>query len=391
MFAERCHIDADPDPFGRLLQERAAEAAGVFDLTISNPTQAGLRYDAAAILGALNDSRALGYTPAPCGLPGARQAVAHYYRHRGVALDPGRVLLTAGTSEAYAALFKLLADPGDEILIPRPGYPLISHLARFEGLQPVAYPSRYREGRGWSLDLDVLEALITPATRAVVAVSPNNPTGAYLKAEELAVLDALCQRHGLALIVDEVFTDFPSVGGNARGFTTAGRTRALSFVLSGLSKVVGLPQMKLGWVAVGGEEALAEEACARLETLLDFYLSVGAPVQHAVGRLLGLGKEFRGQIQGRLAANGGLLEQRLTPTTGLRPLLREGGWYAVVAMDGPGGEERLMDLVQRDRVLVHPGRFYGFDRPGFLVLSLLTPKPVFQEGLERLVARCGGH
>jgi aspartate/methionine/tyrosine aminotransferase len=254
----------------------------------------------------------------------------------------------------------------------------------------VAYPSRYREGRGWFLDLDLLEALISPTTRAVVVVSPNNPTGAYLKPEELAVLDALCQRHGLALIVDEVFADFPANGGTARGFTTAGRTRALAFVLSGLSKVVGLPQMKLGWVVVGGEEPLAEEACGRLETLLDFYLSVGAPVQHAVGRLLSLGKGFRGQIQGRLAANARLLEQHLTPAAGLRPLLREGGWYAVVAMDGPGGEERLMDLAQRDRVLVHPGRFYGFDRPGFLVLSLLTPEPVFREGLARLAARCGG-
>jgi hypothetical protein len=389
MFAERSYIDPDPDPLGRLLQERAAEGQGVIDLTASNPTQAGLRYDAATILGALGDPRALTYAPAPCGLPAARRAVAYYYRHRGVALEPARVLLTASTSEAYAAIFKLLGDPGEEILIPRPGYPLLSHLARFEGLRPVAYPARYREGLGWSLDLDVLEALVSPATRAVVAVSPNNPTGAYLKPQELAALDTLCARHGLALIVDEVFADYPAARGNARGYTVAGRTRALTFVLSGLSKVVGLPQVKLGWMAVGGEEALAQEACARLETLLDFYLSVGAPVQHAVGRLLGLGKGLRGQIQARLAANAGFLERRLSGGTGLRLLVREGGWYAVVAMDAPGGDERLLELVRRDRVLVHPGHFYGFDRPGCVVLSLLTPEATFRRGVEHLVARCG--
>jgi alanine-synthesizing transaminase len=391
MFAERSHIDPDPDPLGHLLQERAAEGVGVFDLTASNPTRAGLRYDAAAILGALADPRALKYAPDPRGLPAARQAVAYYYRHRGVALEPARVLLTASTSEAYAVIFKLLGDPGDEILIPRPGYPLLSHLARFEGLRAVAYPARYREGRGWFLDLDVLEALVSPATRAVVAVSPNNPTGAYLKPEEVEALDALCRRRGLALIVDEVFADFPAAGGNARGYTTAGRTQALTFVLSGLSKVLGLPQLKLGWLAVGGEEALAEEACARLETLLDFYLSVGAPVQHAVGRLLGLGKDLRGQIQARLAVNAGFLERRLDEATGLRLLEREGGWYAVVAMDELRGDEeaRLLELVRRDHVLVHPGHFYGLDGHGCMVLSLLTPEPVFRSGVERLVERCG--
>jgi alanine-synthesizing transaminase len=390
MFSQRIDWDLGPNELERLLQKMRAAGETLFDLTVSNPTRVGLGADAAEIVRALAHPEAAVYTPDPCGLPCARRAVAGYYADRGESVDPEAVLLTASTSEAYAMLFKLLGDPGDEVLIPRPGYPLLAYLANFEGLRPTAYPLRGDPYQGWCIDIDVLEALVTPATRAVVVVSPGNPTGNFLKAPELADLDAICRRRGLALIADEVFSDFGGPVTGSRIETAVNRTTALTFVLNGLSKAAGLPQMKLSWVVVGGEAAAAAAARRRLETLLDFYLSVATPVQLAAERLLHLRRPVQAKIRTRIAANSGVLEARCAGTAAIRPLVREGGWYAVLDIaDAIPDETRVLQLLAQDRTLVHPGYFYDFHRDGYVVVSLLAPLDIFKTGITRLVTRFG--
>lgn len=391
MFSHRFDWDDDPNPLSLLSREKIAAGVEILDLTAANPTRAEFDYDADAVLSALTHPDGMAYRPDPRGLKTARRAVANYYRDLGRDLDPGRLFLTASTSEAYSVLFKLLGNPGDEILIPRPGYPLLSHLARFEGLRPYSYPLRHDDAKGWSIDLDVLEALITPRTRAIVVVSPNNPTGSYIRREELAALDRVCRRKDLALIVDEVFSDFVAEEASPNRVKTAvDRTEALAFVLNGFSKLVGLPQMKLGWIAVCGSPDLVREAGSRLETILDFYLSAGAPIQLAADRLLKMRGAIQSQIQTRLAANHRHLKTRTEPTDNCRVLRREGGWCAIVDIsDAVADEDRVLRLLERDDTLVHPGYFYDFDREGFVVVSLLPPAKIFSAGIDRMIARFG--
>jgi hypothetical protein len=389
MFSQRIDWHAAPNALGELLARKRAAGQALLDLTQSNPTRVGLEYDRAAILSALARPGSLVYEPDPRGRPEALEAIAAYYRGLGCPLDADRLFLTASTSEAYGLLFKLLADAGDEVLIPTPGYPLLAYLARFEGLRAVSYPTRYDETNGWAIDLEVLQALVTPRTRAVLAVSPNNPTGAYLKPAELALLDELCVRRDLALVVDEVFADYagPQAPRERLG-TVAGRTRCLTFVLNGFSKLLALPQVKLGWIAVTGEERQARAAGQRLEALLDFYLSVAGPVQHAVEPLLSGRKAIQGQIIDRLDANEHWLRQQAAPTDHCRALRREGGWYAVLEIrDAQGDEARVLGLLERHDTLVHPGFFYDFRREGFVVLSLLPPPGIFQAGAAHLLKR----
>ncbi|MFZ1987235.1 MAG: pyridoxal phosphate-dependent aminotransferase, partial [Desulfatitalea sp.] len=323
------------------------------------------------------------YEPDPRGLPSARRAIADYYRGQGCTMDAERLFLTASTSDAYSLLFKLLADPGDEVLIPTPGYPLLAYLARFEGLAAVAYPLRYDELAGWTIDLEVLQALVTPRTRAVVLVNPNNPTGSYVKRAELGALDDICRRHALALVVDEVFADYAAAEAPPERVRTAvGQTRALTFVLNGFSKMVALPQVKLGWIAVGGEGALVRNACERLEALLDFYLSVSTPVQHAVEPLLGTRRPIQQQLSARIEENSRYLRDKVSQSAHSRMLLREGGWYAIVDIrDALGDEERVLRLLDQHNTLVHPGFFYDFNREGFVVVSLLPTPEVFRAGV----------
>jgi aspartate/methionine/tyrosine aminotransferase len=388
MFSQRIDWHAPPNALSDLLARKKAAGRSLLDLTQSNPTRAGLNYDQEAILGALARPGALVYEPDPRGRPDALQAIADYYRGLGSPLDVDRLFLTASTSEAYGFLFKLLGDAGDEVLIPTPGYPLLAYLARFEGLRAVSYPTRYEEDSGWSIDLEVLQALVTPRTRAVLAVSPNNPTGAYLKPAERTALDDLCSRHGMALVVDEVFADYAGPAAPPAHLpTVAGRTGCLTFVLNGFSKLVALPQVKLGWIGIGGDAALAREAGRRLEALLDFYLSVASPVQHAVGALLAGRAAIQRQIIHRLDLNEGWLCAQAARSGQARVLRREGGWYAVVEIrDALNDEARVLGLLDRHDTLVHPGFFYDFHRDGFVVLSLLTPPETFQAGAARLLA-----
>jgi alanine-synthesizing transaminase len=388
MFSDRFNWKLDPNALSLILQDKKSRGETIFDLTQSNPTKAGFDYDAADILAALAQAEAMTYEPEPRGLLKARRAIAQYYLDRGVPIDSEAVFLTAGTSEAYSIIFKLLGNPGDEILIPRPGYPLISYLARFESLQPFSYPLRYDVVQGWSIDLDVLDALITPKCRAIVVVNPNNPTGNYLKQQELAALDRICCRNRLALIVDEVFSDYYGAGGPPEVSTVVNRTQALTFVLNGFSKMLGLPQVKLGWVVAGGDPGLAKAAQDRLEIALDFYLSVATPVQHAAARLLGHRDRMQRQISTRITDNHQFLVEQTTQNPNCRALMREGGWYEIIEIfDAVSEEDRILQLLERDHTLVHPGYFYEFNKEGLVVVSLLTPVETFRGGISRLISR----
>jgi alanine-synthesizing transaminase len=380
MFSSRFHWDLKPN---RLTEElRACLACGVevLDLTESNPTRAGLLYPS-ALEGVFEDAGNLLYEPVPAGTASARQVVADYYAERGVELGSERILLTASTSEGYSYLFKLLCNAGDEVLVPRPSYPLFEYLATMESVGVRTYPLTY-DG-AWGIDLAALEAALTPRTRAIAIVNPNNPTGSYIKPAELAALERLAAERGLALISDEVFSDY-GLSNGARVETLAGERAALTFSMSGLSKIAGLPQMKLGWIAASGPEALRREAMEKLEWIADTYLSVSTPVQRAAGRLMEAGSEVRRQIQERSREHLELARQVFAGSAaGILDV--EGGWYITLRVPRVRSEEEwALDLLKRERVLVQPGYFYDFDTEAFLVVSLLTAPGVFREGVARL-------
>ncbi len=374
-FSSRLDWDLPRNRLSEALAARRAAGARVLDLTESNPTRAGFEYPE-ALLEALADRRALRYDPAPAGLAAARAAVP----------DSPRVLLTASTSEAYAYLFKLLADPGDEILAPRPSYPLFEFLARLESLRVAQYPLRY--DHGWMVDFARLEEAATPRARAVVVVNPNNPTGSFLKREEFERLEDFCAARGLAIISDEVFSAYAFGPDPLRVETLAGARRALTFCLGGLSKSCGLPQMKLAWIAAAGPEPLRRAAFERLELIADTYLSVGTPVQWALPKLLEAGAAVREQIARRTAGNLARLRAAIGPESPLRVLEVEGGWYATVQAPRVLAEEDwALALLEEDGVLVQPGFFFDFESEAYLVVSLLTEPRAFEEGVRRLVRR----
>ena len=365
MFSSRLDWNFQTNRLSALLKTRRH----VLDLTESNPTRAGFEYPGEEILGALADARALRYDPEPRGLLSAREAVAKYYGD----VPASRILLTASTSEAYAYLFKLLCDPGDEILSPRPSYPLFEFLAGLESVRVVQYPLRY-DG-AWHIDFHALEKAITPRTRAIVVVNPNNPTGSFLKREERAKLE----QFGIPILSDEVFSDYAFSSSDSCVRSLTGAANVLTFSMSGLSKIAGLPQMKLGWIVASGPGH--EAALDRLELIADTYLSVATPVQIALPRLLEAAVGVRGQITKRTQANLALLKSVA------RPLHVEGGWYAILQVPRTKSEEDwAMELLDRHDVLVQPGFYFDFESEAFLVLSLLTPPDVFAEGLKRVLA-----
>lgn len=371
----------------------AARAAGrsLADLTETNPTRVGIAVPpsvAEAIRAALAPPEVLAYAPTPLGLPSARRAIAErYYRARhGVEVDPEALLLTASTSEAYAMLWKLLCDLGDRVLVPQPSYPLFELLSRLEGVDIATYRSHF-DGDAWHLDLDDVAAqLAATAARAIVVVSPNNPTGAYLKAHEREALVALAVAHDVALVVDEVFLDYPNGDDAARAGTLAGEARALTFVLSGLSKPCGLPQLKLGWIATSGPPALAAEARARLELIADTALSVGAPVQHAAPVLLDRVGDLGAALAARVADNRRALAAACAarPDAGVTPLRGEGGWAAILRVPRVVPDEEWALRVLDAGALVHPGFFYDIHE-GHLVVSLLPEPASFARGVGALL------
>jgi alanine-synthesizing transaminase len=382
MFSSRFHWNLQPNRIARLLEEKRRGGVPILDLTESNPTRAGLDYPA-EILEAFEDERILRYDPQPAGTMDAREAVARYYAGRGLAVEPERILLTASTSEAYSYLFKLLADPGDHVLVPRPSYPLFEFLAAMESVAVHSYPLVYCGG--WTIDWQAVGGALTDRTRAIILVNPNNPTGTYIKTGDLERLVALSSERRIALISDEVFSDYAFAPDPSRVTTLAGLQDGLAFSLSGLSKIAGLPQMKLGWIVVAGALEERGRAWERLEWIADTYLSVGAPVQYAAARLFAGGESVQEQIRRRTRQN---LEfaRHAIEGTGATALALEGGWYLTLQVPGVHSEEEwIVELLDRWNVLAQPGYFFDFASEAFLVVSLLTEAAVFREGMDRLL------
>jgi alanine-synthesizing transaminase len=386
MFSARVPQTMKPNAMTRAL--RASREAGrvLLDLTVANPTQAEFHYPE-TLLASLYGAGALVYEPSPFGLRGAREAVAADYSRRGFGIDPAHIVLTTSTSEAYSILFKLLCEPsGDHVLVPLPSYPLFEYLPRLDGVTPIQYPLEYH-GR-WTLAIESLEEQWTTHTRAVLGVSPNNPTGSCLSTVELDALAAVCASWDAALILDEVFADYPLTASNANN--PAFEPRCLTFRLGGLSKSAGLPQVKLGWIAVQGPEADVIAALERLEFICDAYLSVSTPVQIAAGSLFNEGAAVRAQIQARVEGNYRRLTQGMAAHPSIEVLAADAGWSAVLRVPARMNEEALVvELLEQDGVVVHPGFFFDFPHEAFLVVSLLPPPAVFDEGISRIVRRAG--
>ncbi len=384
MFSHRVPEALAPN---RIAAQRAATPPR-FDLTESNPTRCGIAYPP-VLLAALADPAGLVYRPSPRGLESARAAAAAEYLRHGAAVDPGRVVLTASTSEAYAFLFKLLADPGEAVLVPSPSYPLFEHLARVEGVEAVPY--RLNAELGWRFDLDELAAA-PEGTRAVVVVHPNNPTGSLVHPDDAAALAELAAGRGWAVIADEVFLDYPLAGGPGAGRTFAGSERALTFTLGGLSKSVGLPQLKLAWIVASGPGELVARALERIEFIGDTFLSVSTPVQLALPALLREGAAVRAAILDRCRSNLAALREAVAREPAVGVLEPAGGWSAVVRVPAFLAEEELvLELLRDDGVAVHPGYFFDFPSDGTLVLSLLPEDATFRAGVDRLLARVRAH
>lgn len=382
MFADRTKWDLTPNRLSEALAQHRAAGKLLVDLTASNPTECGFAYDEHVISDALSNSEALKYEPAPCGLVSARQAVCEYYAERGAAVGVDDIILTTSTSEAYSYAFRLLCNPEDEILIPAPSYPLFDFLADIQDVKPVRYPLIY--DHGWQIDFHALEKTITPRTRAIIVVHPNNPTGQFTKRAEAQKLNAICAARKLALIVDEVFLDF-SLGAE-RPLSFAGNQAALTFTLSGISKICGLPQMKAAWLVASGPEEQKKEALARLEVIADTFLSMNAPVQLALPSFLSQRRAFQEQVMARVRRNLAELDRQLALRKICSRLEVEGGWYAVLRVPATQSDEDVaLSLLIEKGVHVHPGHFYDFLSEGHLVVSLLGQEDPLSQGLASLL------
>ncbi len=383
-FSGRVPSNLSPNRFALALARARGGGRPLVDLTVSNPTVVALDYPQ-DLLAPLSHPQSLVYEPQPFGLLSARQAVADDFARRGAPIPPERIVLTASTSEAYSLLFKLLCDPGDRVLVPRPSYPLFDHLTRLDAVEADGYLLEYH-GR-WSVDAGSVRQAVTPRTRAILAVSPNNPTGSFLDTRDLDTLVDVCRERGLALIGDEVFADYP-IAPPERTPSIASVGDVLAFALGGLSKSSGLPQLKLGWVAVSGPDDLVRSALSRLEVICDSYLSVATPVQHATGPLLARSATMRAGIAARTRDNYSRLCAVAARYRACTALPAEGGWYAVVQVPAVQSEEDLVvSLLEEDAVVAYPGYFFDFPREAFLVVSLLPQPAVFEAGVERLLAR----
>jgi alanine-synthesizing transaminase len=386
MFSSRVPPDLAPNRLARAVAHRRAEGLSLVDLTESNPTRAGFRYPP-DLLAPLADPRGLVYDPQPLGSREARSAVAADYARRGIPVDAGQIVLTASTSEAYSMLFKLLADPGEEVLAPRPSYPLFEHLTRLDSLIVRPYDLEYHGV--WSVDVGTAAEAFSARTRALLVVQPNNPTGSFLRRADLDWLASRCAEHEAAIISDEVFGEYELGDDVSDRGKVASRRDVLSFELGGLSKSIGMPQLKLGWILVNGPAPLANRALEQLEFVGDSYLSVSTPVQVAARELLERGAEIRAQIQARVSANYRELLRLAETTAACRVLRAEGGWYAILEVPAIDTEEDLVvDLVEREGVLVHPGYFFDFQREAYLVLSLLVSEAQFASAAECVLRHC---
>lgn len=387
MFSSRTNWNLEPNRFATVLEAHRRRGKPLFDLTSSNPTTCGFRYPEERLFAALNDRRALRYEPESLGLRGAREAIADYYRGRSgffgteTLVNPGRIVIASGTSEAYDYIFRLLCEVGDEVLVPAPSYPLFEYLAGLADIRPVSYPLLYDQG--WQVDFAGLSSALTARSKAVMVVHPNNPTGSFIKKEEAHRLAEICARHDLAIIADEVFLDYAE--GTEPPWSWAFGSPALTVTLSGLSKISLLPQMKLAWIGVSGPAALVDTAMQRLEVIGDTYLSPSTPGQLALPEMLAMRGNLQAQMRQRLCSNLGFLDTLLQRGGSVDRLRREGGWYAVLRVPATSSDEDLaIKLLESCGVLVHPGHFFDFPRDGFVVVGLIACEPEFQEGARRL-------
>jgi len=388
MFSQRTDWKLTPNRFTEAQQEMRAAGMEVLDLTVSNPTRAELHYDEEAIMQALINPAALDYDPQPKGLRAAREAVASYYRkqHEEFDVDPESVVLTTSTSEGYSYVFRLLCNPEDEILVPKPSYPLFEFLADLQDVKLVPYPLLY--DHGWQIDFPSLYKAVSHRVRAVVVVHPNNPTGSYVDDAERTSLNKFCREYNLALIVDEVFLDYAHDGAARPTFAT--NREVSTFTLSGLSKISGLPQMKLAWVVASGPDDQVGAALGRLEVIADTYLSMNAPIQLAAPALLEQRHTIQPLLLDRVRANLGEMDRLLSRQQACQRLEVEGGWNAVLRVPATQSDEDLaIEILRKVSVLVHPGHFYDFPRDGYLIVSLITPTEQFREGIKRVVELLG--
>ena len=387
MASSRLPSSLEPNALARAIQDRRRGGAGVIDLTESNPTRVGLTYPD-GLLSPLADARAIDYDPQPLGLWSARAAIAADFRRRGIVISADRVAVTASTSESYALLFKLLCDAGDHVLVPQPSYPLFEHLTRLECVTAVPYSLEYHGS--WRIDIDSVKHAVSDRTRAILVVSPNNPTGSFLHRDDLAMLAGIAAGHDLALIGDEVFADYAlDASPGATGVLAGGEVLALS--LGGLSKSAGLPQLKLGWIGFGGPSNKVDETLAAYEIVADTYLSVSTPVQAAAADLIETGAAIRAQIMARIRRNLDSLRAQAAAFPSIKVLPVEGGWSAVMQVPAVCSEEALvLALLEKDDVLVHPGYFFDFPREAFVVVSLLVEPMMFDKAMARLLARAAG-
>lgn len=361
----------------RAVRDRRERGLPLIDLTASNPTQCGFRYEDAAILAALSDPRAMTYDPDPRGMRSAREAVCRYYAARGAVPEPEQIFLTTSTSEAYSWVFRLLCNAGDEALIAQPSYPLFDFLAQLEDVRLAPYPLWYHDG--WQIDLEGLREALTERTRAIAVVHPNNPTGHWTR--ERAELEKICAERGLALVVDEVFLDYSATEAEPHRSFATGDHPALTFVLSGISKIAALPQMKAAWIGVFGPELERKQCMDRLEVVADTFLSMNAPVQCALPAWLKGSEEMQRQIRGRTAANVRRLDAVLASYPAVTRLKVEAGWYAALRVPARASDEELAIRLVEQGVSVHPGYFFGFSGDGWLVVSLLPEEEEFGQGV----------
>lgn len=380
-FSARSSWDLRQSDLAVAIERARRNNPDLLDLTVANPTVCGFAYQSEAILDALRHPAALRYDPDPRGILSAREAVATYYAGHGATVDADDILLTTSTSEAYSYLFRLLCDPGDSILVAQPSYPLFEFIAGLDHVRLDTYPTFY--DFGWWIDFAALEKAIGPRTRAIVLVHPNNPTGHATSAQELRQLQTVCARHNLALIVDEVFLDY-GLDMPVASVAALAPLEALTFILSGLSKVAALPQVKVGWIVCRGPDALRREALARLEVIADTFLSMNAPAQHALPAWLATAPGIQAQIRERLLTN----RRAADGSRHARPLPVEAGWSLVLQLpQRMAGHQLALRLVEEAGLILHPGAFYGL-RDSFLVASMLTPAENFVAGINRLERWC---
>jgi len=383
MFAGRTNWNLNSNRLSEALAKHRAAGKPLLDLSASNPTECGFEYDRQAILKALSNPESLSYDPDAKGLLSARRAVAEYYSTLEIIVPVEDIILTTSTSEAYSFAFRVLCNPGDELLIPEPSYPLFSFLADIHDVKLVGYPLLY--DHGWQIDFHALQQSITARTRGVIVVSPNNPTGHFCKPGEMQKLNEICSPRQLAIIADEVFLDFHLAATRPRSF--AANTGCLTFTMSGLSKISGLPQMKAAWLIATGPEESKSEALARLEVIADTFLSMNAPVQRAMPVFLELRHGFQKQVLARVRKNLAELDKQMSAQSSCARLDMEGGWYAVVRVPATRSDEAVaIELLNAQGVYVHPGHFYDFPVDGYLIVSLITPERDFNEGIKRLLS-----